>query len=68
MRHRALRLYAAASEQQSASSEEINHSLAQIGAIAGETARAMREAAGAVADLAAQAQALGALIADMKRR
>ena len=58
---------AAASEQQSASSEEINHSLAQISAIAGETARAMREAAGAVADLAAQARALGALIADMKR-
>ncbi len=55
-----VRAIAAASEQQSASSEQVN-------GIAGETARAMQEAARAVSDLAGQAQVLSGLIADMKR-
>ena len=57
---------ATASEQQSASSEEINRSIVQVNTIAGETASAMREAARAVSDLAQQAQVLTRLIEDMK--
>ena len=58
---------ATASEQQSASSEEINRSISEVNSIAGETARAMEEASRAVSDLAEQAQALTRLIEDMKR-
>lgn len=58
---------ATASEQQSASSEEINKSINQVNTIAGETARAMEEATHAVSDLANQAQVLTRLIEDMKR-
>lgn len=61
-----VRAIATASEQQSASSEEINQSITQVNSIAGETARAMQEAAQAVTDLANQAQGLTRLIADMK--
>ena len=57
---------AAASEQQSAASEEINRSVEQVAAISAETAQAMEQASGAVADLAKQSQALQQLIADMK--
>ncbi len=62
-----VRAIATASEQQSASSEEINQSITQVNTIAGETARAMEESARAVSDLSGQAQALGRLIEDMKR-
>lgn len=62
-----VRAIATASEQQSSSSEAINHSITQVNTIAGETARAMEEAARAVSDLAGQAQSLGGLIKDMKR-
>lgn len=62
-----VRAIATASEQQSASSEEINHSIAQVNTIAKETARAMEEAGRAVSDLANQAQVLSRLIEDMKR-
>ena len=62
-----VRAIATASEQQSASSEEINRSITQVNAIAGETARAMQESARAVSDLANQAQVLTHLIEDMKR-
>ena len=62
-----VRAIATASEQQSASSEEINQSIAEINSIAGETARAMQEASQAVADLARQAQVLTNLIDEMKR-
>ncbi|MEG1610847.1 MAG: methyl-accepting chemotaxis protein, partial [Bilophila sp.] len=62
-----VRAIATASEQQSASSEEINQSITQVNTIAGETARAMEEAAKAVSDLAGQAQVLTGLIEDMKQ-
>lgn len=57
---------AAASEQQSASSEEINKSIMQVNTIAGETASAMQEAARAVSELAEQAQVLTGLIRELK--
>ncbi|SBV99913.1 Methyl-accepting chemotaxis protein [uncultured delta proteobacterium] len=57
---------AAASEQQSATCEEINRSVADVNAIAGQTAAAMRDANLAVSDLADQARNLNALVADMK--
>ena len=62
-----VRAIATASEQQSASSEEINQSITQVNTIAGETARAMEEASRAVSDLSNQAQVLTGLIEDMKR-
>ena len=58
---------ATASEQQSATSEEINRSISHVNAIAEETAQAMREATGVVSDLSGQAQALTALIEQMKK-
>ncbi|MGV7004253.1 methyl-accepting chemotaxis protein [Desulfovibrio sp. QI0442] len=57
---------ATASEQQSAASEEINHSVEQVATISSETAQAMEQAAKAVADLAEQSQVLQGLIRDMK--
>ncbi len=57
---------ATASEQQSASSEEIARSVAQVNSIAGETARAMEESAKAVSDLASQTHVLTDLIDAMK--
>lgn len=62
-----VRSIATASEQQSATSEEINTSVAQVNSIASETARAMQESAKAVSDLAHQAQVLNSLIDNMKR-
>lgn len=62
-----VRAIATASEQQSATSEEIALSVGQVNTIASETARAMEEAAHAVSDLANQAQILSGLIDDMKR-
>ena len=43
-----VRTIATASEQQSASSEEISRSISHVNAIAGDTAQAMQAAAGAV--------------------
>ena len=57
---------ATASEQQSAASEEINHSVEQVANISAETAQAMEQAASAVAELAQQSQALQQLIIEMK--
>ncbi|MCH5144598.1 methyl-accepting chemotaxis protein [Desulfovibrio sp. UIB00] len=57
---------ATASEQQSAASEEINHSVEQVATISAETAQAMEQASTAVADLAQQSQALQRLIVEMK--
>lgn len=57
---------ATASEQQSAASEEINHSVEQVATISAETAQAMEQASSAVADLAQQSQALQRLIVEMK--
>ena len=57
---------ATASEEQSATSGEINRAVAQINDISRQTAQTMQEAAKAVSDLAAQAQALSLLIDEMK--
>ncbi len=57
---------ATSSEQQSAVSEEINHSILDINRISGETAGAMRQSAHAVGDLSKQAQTLLGLIEKMK--
>ena len=57
---------ATASEQQSAASEEINHSVEQVATISAETAQAMEQASSAVAELAQQSQALQKLIVEMK--
>ena len=58
---------ATASEQQSAASEEINHSVEQVATISAETAQAMEQASSAVADLAQQSQALQRLIVEMNK-
>ena len=58
---------ALASEQQSASSEEINGSISKVNTIAGENARAMEEASRAVSDLLDQTRVLTDLIDGMKR-
>jgi Methyl-accepting chemotaxis protein (MCP) signaling domain. len=57
---------AAASEQQSATSEEINRSVEQVATISAETAQAMDHASKAVGALSQQAAALQGLIRDMK--
>ena len=62
-----VRAIATASEQQSATSEEINHAIGEVNNIAAETARTMQEAAKAVTHLADQAKVLSALITDMRR-
>ena len=61
-----VRAIAAASEQQSAASEEINQSIVQVNDMFSETAEAMRQAAQAVTNLTAQAQRLEKLINEMK--
>ena len=62
-----VRAIATASEEQSATSEEINRSLAHVNTIAAETARAMAEASQAVSDLASQSHVLTGLIEEMKQ-
>ena len=57
---------AEASGQQSAASEEINHSIDDATQVAHQTAEAMNEAQKAVADLAVQTRGLAELIVDMK--
>ncbi len=57
---------AAASEEQSAASEEINRSILQCSDMSGQIAEAMAEAVRAVSDLAVQAQGLTELIREMK--
>ena len=57
---------ATASEEQSASAEEIAQSVDHVNSISRETALAMSEASKAVSDLAAQAQRLAAIITDLK--
>ena len=61
-----VRAIATASEQQSATSEEINRSVSMINDISSQTARTMEEAASAVSELANQANALNVLIQNMK--
>jgi len=57
---------AAACEEQSATSEQINRAVDEINNISTETNSAMRQSAEAVSDLAAQAHQLKSIIDDMK--
>jgi methyl-accepting chemotaxis protein len=61
-----VRSIATASEQQSAASEEINHSIESVNRVSIETADAMRQSSQAVGELATQAQVLKRLIDEMK--
>ncbi len=61
-----VRSIATASEEQSASSEEINMAIGEINRISTETAEAMEQSAQAVADLAQLAQKLNHLISDLQ--
>lgn len=62
-----VRAIAAASEEQSATSEEITRSIGHVNSIAEETARTMSRAADAVAGLSRQTEELNALIDEMKK-
>jgi len=62
-----VRAIATASEQQSATSEEIASSISTVNTIANETSIAMTEAAKAVQELTSQAQELSKLVDDLKR-
>ena len=62
-----VRTIATAAEEQSSTSEEINHSLGTVSNASSDTARAMAEAAQAVSDLSQQAQNLVRLIENMKQ-
>jgi methyl-accepting chemotaxis protein len=57
---------ATASEEQSATSEQINRSVEEVNRISADTANAMQQSARAVAELAIQTQNLRALIDKMK--
>ena len=57
---------ATAAEEQSSTSEEINRSIEDVNRISLETSSAMQHSAGAVSDMAQQAQVLRGLIASMK--
>ncbi len=61
-----VRSIATASEQQSSASEEINRNIDDVNRISSETTDAMRHSALAVGEMAQQAQALKALIDQMK--
>jgi len=61
-----VRSIATASEEQSAASEEINRSVTEINTIAADMADGMEQSAKAVNDLAAQAQTLNDLIANLQ--
>ena len=61
-----VRAIATASEEQSAASDEINQSITECNEMSGQIAAAMADAARSVADLAAQARNLTALVSDLK--
>ncbi|MHC1752260.1 methyl-accepting chemotaxis protein [Humidesulfovibrio sp.] len=61
-----IRAIAAASEQQSNSSEEINAAIEEVKRISADTAEAMRQSSRAVGSLASQAQVLKGLIEEMQ--
>ena len=62
-----VRSIAAASEEQSAASEEITRSITTVSDISGQTAEAMRSAAANVTELARQAHDLSDLVAEMRK-
>ena len=57
---------ATAAEEQSSTSEEINRSIEDVNRISLETSSAMQHSAGAVSDMARQAQVLRGLISNLK--
>ena len=57
---------ATAAEEQSSTSEEINRSIEDVNRISLETSSAMQHSAGAVSDMAQQAQVLRGLISNLK--
>ena len=61
-----VRTIATASEEQSASSEEITNSIAKVNEMSSQSTQAMSEAARAIGDLAKQTEKLGVLILEMK--
>ena len=62
-----VRSIAAASEEQSAASEEITRSITTVSDISGQTAEAMRSAAANVTELARQAHDLSDLVDEMRK-
>ena len=62
-----VRSIAAASEEQSAASEEITRSITTVSDISGQTAEAMRSAAANVTELARQAHDLSYLVSEMRK-
>ncbi len=62
-----VRAIATAGEQQSATSEEINHSITEINDIATNTSQAMQQASQAIAELSRQARHLNDVVEDMKK-
>ncbi len=62
-----VRAIATASEEQSATAEEINRAIAHVNSITQETVRGLNESATAVAELARQSESLMGLIEQMKR-
>ena len=62
-----VRSIATASEQQSATSEEIARTISAVNVIAGETAQAMREANESINALGEQAERLAKLIVEMRK-
>ena len=62
-----VRAIATASEEQSATSEEIANSISMVNSIANETSISMGEAASAVQELTLQAQELSRLVDELKR-
>nr|MCR4667367.1 cache domain-containing protein [Desulfovibrio sp.] len=62
-----VRAIAAAAEEQSAASDEINQSVVTVNEMSSQTAQAMNEAAQAISDLAQQTESLSALVEHMKQ-
>ncbi len=62
-----VRAIATASEEQSATYEQINRSIAHVNTITQETVRGLQESARAVAELARQSESLAQLIEQMKK-
>ncbi len=62
-----VRAIATASEEQSATSDEINQSITTVNEMSSQTTQAMNQATKAISDLAEQSERLSALIDEMKR-
>lgn len=62
-----VRSIATASEEQSAASEKINHSIAEVNSISRKNSQTMNQAARAISSLSEQAQMLQKIIEDVQR-